>query len=57
MDDPLRVVVQGDQLFARLEAGQFFGTQGCKLQTNRWYHVVAVKQADQLTLYVNGAAR
>jgi hypothetical protein len=57
MDDPLRVVVQGDQLFARLEAVQFFGTEGCKLETNRWYHVAAVKQAEQLTLYVDGAPR
>ena len=48
---------QGDRLFARLEAGQFFGTEGCQLETNRWYHVAAVKQADQLTLYVDGAAR
>ena len=57
MDDPLRLVVQGDQLFARLEAGQFYGTQGYKLQTGIWYHVAAVKQADKLTLYVDGAAR
>ncbi len=57
MDDPLRVVVQGDRLFARLEAGQFFGTEGCQLETGRWYHVAAVKQAEQLTLYVDGAVR
>jgi uncharacterized protein len=57
MDDPLRLVVQGDQLFARLEAGQFYGTKGWKLQTGIWYHVAAVKQADQLTLYVDGVAR
>jgi DUF1680 family protein len=57
MDDPLRLVVQGDQLFARLEAGQFYGTPGYKLQTGVWYHVVGVKQADKLTLYVDGTAR
>lgn len=57
MDDPLRVVVQGEQLFARLEAGQFFGTEGCKLETNRWYHVAVVKQAEQLTLYVDSVVR
>jgi hypothetical protein len=57
LDDPLRVVVQGEHVFARVEAGQFFGTEGCKLDTNRWYHVAAVKQAEQLTLYVDGTAR
>jgi hypothetical protein len=57
MDDPLRLVVQGDQLFARLEAGQSYGTPGWKLQTGVWYHVAAVKQADHLTLYVDGVVR
>jgi hypothetical protein len=57
MDDPLRVVIHGRQLFARIEAGQFYGADGWKLETDKWYHVAAVKEGDRLTLYVDGVAR
>lgn len=56
MDDPLRICVKQGELFARIEAGQAFSTRGFPIQANQWYHVCVVKQADQLTLYVDGTA-
>ncbi len=57
MDDPLRLVVQGGKLFARIEAGGGYGTDGFSLKTDTWYHVAGVKQGDKLLLYVNGKLR
>ena len=54
MDDPLRLVVQDGKLYARIEAGRFYGTEGFPLGTDTWYHVVGVKQGPKLTLYVDG---
>ncbi len=55
MDDPLRLVVDGGQLFARVEAGGGGGsTPGFRLETNRWYTVTAVKRESALTLHVDG---
>ncbi len=54
MDDPLRLVIEGRQLFARIEAHQAYSTNGIALERNRWYHVAAVKHGEQLTLYVDG---
>jgi hypothetical protein len=56
MDDPLRLVVQGGKLFARIEAGAGYSTEGFPLEINTWYHVVGVKQGQKLTLYVDGKA-
>jgi hypothetical protein len=57
MDDPLRLVVDRGRLFARIEAGSGYGTQGVELQPDRWYHVAAVKRQSELTLYVDGLPR
>ncbi len=57
MDDPLRLVVQGGKLYARIEAGAGYGTEGFPLKTDTWYHVVGVKQGRKLVLYVDGKAR
>lgn len=54
MDDPLRIVVDGGKLFARVESGSAFGTPGLSIETNRWYAVAAVKRGARLTLYVDG---
>jgi DUF1680 family protein len=54
MDDPLRVCIQGAELFARIEARGFFSTPGVALQNGEWVHVAAVKQGAELRLYVNG---
>jgi hypothetical protein len=57
MDDPLRLAVDKGKLFARIEAGAGYGTEGVALEPGRWYHVVGVKQQDRLTLYVDGEPR
>jgi hypothetical protein len=54
MDDPLRVVVQDGKLFARIESGRAYGTEGVALTLNQWYHVAAVKRGNNLTLFVDG---
>jgi hypothetical protein len=54
MDDPLRLVVDGAKLFARIEAGASFSTPGVPVQSGVWYHVAAVKQSTTLSLYLNG---
>ncbi len=56
MDDPLRLVVHQGKLHARIEAGQFFGTEGWPVEVGKWTHVAAVKEGTKLTLYINGAA-
>ena len=54
MDDPLRLVVDGGKVFARIEAGGGFSTPGAVLEVGRWYHVAGVKQGGTLTLFVDG---
>jgi hypothetical protein len=54
MDDPLRLVVDGGKVFARLEAGAGFSTPGVPILANEWHQVTAVKQGDTLTLYLDG---
>jgi hypothetical protein len=54
-DDPLRVTLEGARLFARIENPKGgCSTRGVPLENGRWVHVAAVKDADRLTLYVNG---
>jgi hypothetical protein len=57
MDDPLRLTVDGGQLFARIEAQKVFSTRGLSIQPGVWYHVAAVKAGAKLTLYLNGEAQ
>ncbi len=56
MDDPLRLVVDGGKVFARIEAGGGFSTPGAPIETGRWYAVAAVKRGGTLTLFVDGRA-
>lgn len=54
MDDPIRVCIHGKKLFARIEAGQVFGTKGTDVEPDKWIHVAVVKEGPALRLYVNG---
>ena len=53
-DDPLRVVIEGDRLFARIEGRGGAGTEGAPVKLGEWMHVAAVKMERSLELYVNG---
>lgn len=54
MDDPLRICVVGGKLFARIEAGGGYSTQGVAVEPGRWYHLAVVKSGSQVTLYLDG---
>jgi hypothetical protein len=55
MDDPLRLIVTGGQVFARIESGgTAFSTPGVAIAPGRWCHVAAVKHDSILTLFLNG---
>ena len=53
-DDPLRVIVVNSSIYARIEAGAAYSTEGVPVERDKWIHVAAVKQAGTLTLYING---
>ncbi len=57
MDDPLRIVVEGGKLHARIEAGAGHSTPGIAVETGRWHHIAAVKDEDRLILYIDGKER
>src|SRR4030095_12288402 len=54
MDDPLRLVVEKGEVFARTEAGAGFATKGVPIASGEWHHVAAVKQGDRLALFFDG---
>ena len=54
VDDPLRLVLDGGKLYARIEAGAGFSTPGLTLEPGRWYAVAAVKREGTLRLLVDG---
>jgi hypothetical protein len=54
MDDPLRLCVAGGKLFARVEAGTSYSTEGTAIEPARWYHLAAVKSGPQVVLYLDG---
>ena len=53
-DDPLRVLIQGTELFVRIEGSGGANSRGVEVQFGEWIHVAVVKQAGEITLYVNG---
>lgn len=57
MDDPLRLCIQDGKLFARIEAGKLFSTEGVAVERDRWQHVAVVKSGGKLTLFVDGQPR
>jgi uncharacterized protein len=54
VDDPLRLVLDGGKLYARIEAGAGFSTPGAALEPGSWYSVAAVKRDGTLSLLVDG---
>lgn len=54
MDDPLRVMINGHDVSARIEAGGGWTTAGVPLDNGKWTHVAAVKEGTRLTLYIDG---
>jgi len=54
MDDPLRICMAGGRLFARIEAGAAWSTEGVALEPGAWHHVAVVKAGSRLTLYLDG---
>ncbi|HOE95416.1 MAG TPA: LamG domain-containing protein [Candidatus Sumerlaeota bacterium] len=53
-DDPLRVTVEGNQIYAAVEAGQVHATRAAPLPPGPWFHVAVVKEGAALILYLNG---
>jgi hypothetical protein len=54
MDDPLRICIVGGRLFARVEAGGGYSTEGVPIEPGQWHHVAVVKSGSQVTLYLDG---
>jgi hypothetical protein len=54
VDDPLRLCIAGGKLFARVEAGTSYSTEGVAIDPGRWYHLAAVKSGPQIVLYLDG---
>ncbi|MEW6157195.1 MAG: beta-L-arabinofuranosidase domain-containing protein [Verrucomicrobiota bacterium] len=57
MDDPLRICIQDAKLYARIEAGQGYSTEGTPISAGTWHHIAAVKSGSDLVLYVDGHIR
>jgi hypothetical protein len=53
-EDPLRITIEGQEVFARIEGFGTGGTPRVGVDLRRWIHVAAVKEGAQLTLYVDG---
>jgi hyaluronoglucosaminidase len=55
-EDPLRITIEGEELFARIEGFGTGGTPRVRVELGRWVHAAAVKEGAQLTLYVDGVS-
>ena len=53
-DDPLRLCIDGGRLFARIESVGVYSSPGQAVEPGKWYHVAAVKDGEQLSLYLDG---
>lgn len=53
-DDPLRVALENDCLFGRIEGFTGANTKGIPIPYKEWTHVAAVKTGNQLFFYING---
>ncbi len=53
-DDPLRVVLENQQIFARIEGFTGANSKGAPINLGEWIHVAVVKEGAKLSLYING---
>lgn len=56
-DDPLRLVIDNGKLFARIEAGQAYSTEGVTISTSHWHIATVIKEGSKLILYLDGVKR
>jgi hypothetical protein len=57
MDDPLRLTIDKGRLFARLEMGGGYTTEGIPVEIGKWYSVKAAKEGSKLRLFLDGKER
>jgi DUF1680 family protein len=57
VDDPLRLTIDKGKLFARLEMGGSYTTEGVPVEIGKWYRVKAVKEGSKLRLFLDGKER
>jgi hypothetical protein len=55
-DDPLRITIIADSLFAGIENETPFMTSGHKIDNHQWYQIAVVKDKNQFRLFINGAS-
>ena len=53
-DDPLRVVIEDQKLYARIEGQGGVGTKGYPVTFGQWIHIAVVKEGHSLSLFING---
>ncbi len=53
-DDPLRLVIENGQLFARIEGSGGGSTGGVSLKPGTWHHAAVIREAGTLTLFLDG---
>ncbi|MCX7018119.1 MAG: LamG domain-containing protein [Candidatus Sumerlaeota bacterium] len=53
-DDPLRLSLSGDELYASIENGGIHKTKSFRIEAGKWHHAVVVKDGAKLLLYLDG---
>lgn len=54
-DDPLRIVIDKDKVYARIEGGPGANSKGAPVELGKWHHIAAVKAGGNLKFFVDGA--
>ncbi|MHB1460468.1 MAG: beta-L-arabinofuranosidase domain-containing protein [Armatimonadota bacterium] len=54
MDDPMRLVMIGNQIMGAIENGANYMTPGIPVVHGKWIHVTLVKKGAELAVYVDG---
>jgi len=55
-DDPLRITLVGNTLYAGLRHETTYLTSGHELEDGRWYQIAVVKKEDSFILYLDGVS-